>query len=104
MRWKGAWYGLKGKFRKAKRCLSKAEKLAAESDSAWAHWVIARERAHIAATVGNNALKDAEALKALRMATTNGWLPLAKQIQQQFEVILPQERLRATFFGCWSRE
>ncbi len=83
---RGAWQSACGRIRKAQKSLLKAERFANMSDNLWAHFVIARERARIARTQGQSSVQEFEALKALKLATAEGWLPLAKQIEREFNI------------------
>ncbi len=92
---KGAWHALHSNFRRAERNLKRAEKLATSSDNHWALWLVMRERARIAETLGDDLRKASEAGKALEFAAANGWLPLVNQIQRDFQVSLASEEIES---------
>lgn len=90
---KGAMYALREDARAATKAFAKAEELAQKSDNQWIQWLIERERARLADGQGRDSRRDAHARAALKIATSNGWVPHIKQIQRDFKVALPAETL-----------
>jgi serine phosphatase RsbU (regulator of sigma subunit)/tetratricopeptide (TPR) repeat protein len=90
-----------GRIGQARRKLEEAEELAVRADSNLALYLIARERARIAAARGNTFAARKEAAIALDLAGREGWVSRVRRIKEEFK-IAEVEVAPATVMGSHS--
>lgn len=87
-RWilRGALATEQRKFLKARYCFWRANKDTVESGSLWGEWALAKERAWFERKRGRLGESRKEAVKALEISLSSGWLNRSEKIQREFNV------------------
>jgi serine phosphatase RsbU (regulator of sigma subunit)/tRNA A-37 threonylcarbamoyl transferase component Bud32/tetratricopeptide (TPR) repeat protein len=88
----GGWAALEGRHAQARRRFSRAEALAREADSAWGQFMVARERARLAAAEGDEITRRGALIVAHELAHRLGWVARAAQLKREF----PDRRAEAS--------
>ncbi|MFH2006359.1 MAG: diguanylate cyclase [bacterium] len=82
----GAWRRLQRKFRRARRLLDRADRLARDIDSPWVRFEVARQRAHLLAEMGNRPASLREARFAASVASEHHWPGRGRRLRTEFDV------------------
>jgi eukaryotic-like serine/threonine-protein kinase len=83
---RGAYERLRGRPRRARRVLARAERLADEIDSPWIHFEVARQRAFLLRDGGDADAARETARLASALAERHGWAPRQARIVAGFEL------------------